>query len=88
MSHEYECVLPFYIDTEGYSDRDRLMFVCGFEICQLVDQIKAGYRGARELPIHTENASRVRMMGKYLGVKIETRDSGTEGWTWIEVIDP
>lgn len=30
-SAEFQPVMSFWIDTDGYSDRDRMMFVCGVE---------------------------------------------------------
>lgn len=44
-------VTPFWIDTEGYSDRDRLMFVAGVEFQMIREELEVG--GAR--PIHREN---------------------------------
>lgn len=49
----------FFIDTTGYTDRDRLMFMCGFELCLLGQELKAGGKVVRV--IHRENTSRVRM---------------------------
>ena len=28
---EFSLEMPFFIDTDGYTDRDREMFVCGVE---------------------------------------------------------
>lgn len=51
---------PFWIDTDGYSSRDRDMFVAGFEYglvyCNLVT------RNACTLQIGMENFDRTRML--------------------------
>lgn len=79
-------ILPFYIDTEGYTGRDREMFVCGYELSLVVQEIREGFRGQRPMPIHTENGSRLRMLASRLGVKMSIRacDEGKE-WSWLTV---
>lgn len=62
----YGLVMPFWIDTEGYTDRDRNMFTCGVEFQMIYDAIRSG-RGWNQC-IHNENTSRVRMMCGKLGV--------------------
>lgn len=80
---EFELSLPFYIDTDSYSDRDRLMFVCGVEFSQVVYLIQSGWRGSR--PIHRENESRIRMVAKDLGVKVTTSPY-SDYETWSELL--
>jgi len=79
---EYEPLMSFWIDTDAYSDRDRLMFVCGVEF----EMIYATIKDLRDWCqcIHTENESRVRMMCGKLGfpVKLERVD---ETWTHCEI---
>lgn len=82
---DYQCVMPFFIDTDGYSDRDRLMFVCGVEFEMLYQKIRGGARGKFDVPIHTENESRVRMMCGKLGLVAVIEPSGTDGWSYLEV---
>ncbi len=79
-------VLPFWIDTDGYSDRDRNMFVCGFEFCMIADDLKDGWSGCR--PIHRENESRVRLLCAHVGVACEIRQhTGYDGCeTWSDLL--
>lgn len=82
----YECEMPFWIDTNAYTDRDRLMFVAGSEFTMIYDLLKSGWRGTRVL--HRENESRVRMMCGRLGLKCTVRQhEGYEGCDeWSELI--
>lgn len=79
---EWSPVMPFWIDTDGYTDRDREMFVCGVEFQMIYEAIKAGRCWSQ--CIHTENESRVRLMCGKLGspCKMERYD---ETWTWCEI---
>ncbi len=52
---------PFWIDTAGYTDRDREMFVCGYEFCAILGHITTHAEGLTVL-IHRENESRLRML--------------------------
>src|SRR5690242_16551768 len=75
---EYGLVMPFWIDTDGYSDRDRLMFCAGVEFEMVRQQLKSGWRGMRL--IHRENESRLRLMCGKLGVRCSvSQHSGYEG---------
>ncbi len=65
---EYGLEVSYYIDTDGYSDRDREMFVCGAEYQMIYESIKAGEVWSKA--IHTENASRVRMLCKRLNAQV------------------
>ena len=81
-SSDFGLVMPFFIDTDGYSDRDRLMFVCGVEFQMVYEAAKAG-RGWNQA-IHTENESRVRMMCGKLGLPCKvTRHCDT--WSELEI---
>ena len=62
MSNEAEwgMVQSFWIDTSAYSDRDRLMFVCGVEFEMVRRMLDGRWEGSHT--IHTENESRIRMM--------------------------
>lgn len=78
--------MPFWIDTDGYTDRDREMFVCGVEFQMIYREAMAGTFIDR--PIHRENESRVRMMlGKLrIGCTI-TPHEGYEGCeTWSDLV--
>lgn len=85
MEAEYDCVMPFWIDTEAYTDRDRQMFVCGVDF----EMIRQAFQSGRPVDrtIHTENESRVRMMAAKLGRQIQMEASGTEGWTFLWTTD-
>lgn len=56
--HSLAC--PFWIDTDAYTDRDRHLFVCGYEFHQLLHCIRNPGTG-RLFTFHRENESRVRM---------------------------
>lgn len=56
----FELVTPFWIDTDGYSDRDRLMFCCGVEFQMIREELRS--HEAFNRPIHAENESRVRLL--------------------------
>lgn len=57
---KFSLEMPFWIDTDAYSDRDRLMFCCGVEFEMLRKQFQAG--SPIKTTIHRDNESRVRMM--------------------------
>jgi hypothetical protein len=61
----YRMSMPFWIDTDAYSDRDREMFVAGVEFEMIYCQLEAG--GPFKRTIHRENESRTRMMCGRLG---------------------
>lgn len=75
---EFSPVMPFFIDTESYSDRDREMFVCGVEF-QMVYQTVTDKRDWCQC-IHTENESRIRMMCGKLGLPVKM-DRHCDTWT-------
>lgn len=86
----YGLELSFHIDTDAYTDRDRAMFVAGYEFSTIVHRMRenAGFC----LTIHRENESRVRMAAAKLGrrVAIETcsDDSDPAGeWSFLEVFE-
>ncbi len=83
---EYSIVCPFWIDTDGYTDRDRLMFVCGVEF-EMLCRLLSNWSGSR--PIHRENESRVRMLCGRLGIQctIEPHQDydGCETWSELKV---
>lgn len=78
---EYGLVMPFWIDTNGYTDRDRLMFCAGVEFEMVHKLLESGWRGPRL--IHRENESRLRMMCARMGVKCEIKQH--EGYDGCEV---
>lgn len=85
QNEEYGLLVSFFIDTEGYSDRDRQMFVCGAEYAMIFSEVVGlrysappGTKIARL--IHTENSSRLRMMCGRLGLRCQVvPHSGYEG---------
>lgn len=58
--HEFGLVQSFYIDTDAYTDRDRLMFCAGVEF-EMIRQ-KLNDPEFTSTTIHRENESRIRMM--------------------------
>lgn len=80
---EYEAIMPFWIDTDGYTDRDRKMFVCGVEFEMVYQCIKNKHNWNQ--CIHTENESRVRMMCARMGVQVKM-ERHCETWTYCEIL--
>jgi len=63
--HNYGLVCSFWIDTDAYSDRDRGMFVAGYEFAGIVERLRHD-ADLFEMTIHRENESRTRMAaGKF-----------------------
>lgn len=54
-----------YIDTDGYTDRDRLMFGCGVEFHMVMKHMTSDRRPLDKM-IHRENESRIRMLAGQL----------------------
>lgn len=78
----YEMLMPFWTDTDGYTDRDRQMFVCGVEFEMLRNELQVSERVSRT--IHTENASRARMMAHRIGRTCVIEPSEVEGWLYFQ----
>ncbi len=57
---EFGPVIPFWIDTDAYTDRDRHMFVYGFEFSTITNHIRFN-DDELSTTIHRENESRVRL---------------------------
>lgn len=55
-------VIPFVIDGDGYSDRDRAMFVAGYEFCQVATMLADHPGEPISRPIHSENEDRIRVL--------------------------
>lgn len=51
---------PFLIDGKGYTDRDREMFVCGYEFAQNHAFLMTGSETAWPRLVHRENEFRLR----------------------------
>lgn len=79
---EYGLAMPFWIDTDAYTKRDREMFVCGVEFEMVYRELKAG--GPVTRTIHKENESRIRMMCGKMKRKC-TMKHAAEGWTFLEI---
>ncbi len=83
----YVLDIPFWIDTDGYSDRDRLMFVAGFEFAKIVRVLEREepYDG----PIHRENESRIRLLcskfGRTCQIEPHFGYRGCETWSQLVV---
>ncbi len=78
---KYDLVMPFWIDTDAYSDRDRLMFVAGVEFEMLRRELQTGSPVCRT--IHVENESRARMMAAHLKRRCSIEPSGVDGWSYF-----
>lgn len=59
----FDICVPFIIDGDAYSDRDRAMFVAGYEFCQIRNFLEVNPPGTElSKPIHNENVDRVRVL--------------------------
>ena len=79
---EFSLEMPFFIDTDGYTDRDREMFVCGVEFYMVYQAVKAG--SGWKQAVHNENVSRIRMMCHKLGV-VPTLERHDDEWTELTI---
>jgi hypothetical protein len=61
----YSLKYPCWVDTDGYTDRDRQMFICGIEYYMLALELEGP--GEVKRYIHAENASRVRLLAGKIG---------------------
>lgn len=68
---------PFWIDTDGYSDRDRLMFCCGVEFYLMLNQIMNDPRDI-QATVNRENESRIRLASARFNRKCHIKQS--EDW--------
>ena len=82
--NNYELLVPFWIDTDGYSDRDREMFVCGVEYYMVYQDLKKPEQSTR--PIHVENESRIRMLAAKMNRKVRLQRYCDE-WTTLTVLE-
>jgi len=80
-----EIDIPFWIETDGYSDRDREMFSAGFEFSDVIDQLLSSKKKFTR-QIFTENSSRVRLLcGKFRRLCYITIDREDEKYSTLEV---
>lgn len=79
---EFSPVVPFWIDTDGYTQRDRDMFTCGVEF-QMIYQAILDKRDWCQC-IHTENESRVRMLCRRMNVPV-LLERRCDTWTHCEI---
>jgi hypothetical protein len=80
----YGLKVPFWIDTPGYTDRDREMFTCGIEYYMLAQELECD--GEMKRFIHAENASRVRLLAGKLGRQVTVEACNQEqfpGWWFV-----
>ena len=61
-SDGFRIVAPYWFDTDAYTDRDRLMFVCGAEFEMVMDYLRSDDNGPMGRTIHKENESRIRLL--------------------------
>ena len=80
--NEYSLVMSFWIDTDGYTDRDREMFVAGVEFQMLYAAVRDG-EGWNQC-IHSENSARARMMLANMGASY-TMGLSKGGWVDLKV---
>lgn len=79
-----ELIAEFYIDTDGYTDQDRAMFVAGFDFCKIVDRLR--YEDGRShLTIRSENASRARMAAAKFGRNVKIGVGTCPGYSCLEI---
>ena len=88
-SGEYGLVTPFWIDTDAYSDRDRLMFVSGYEFAQVAYHLR-DVDEEFKTTIHRENESRVRMAAAHFRRKVtmshcEEKVDPAGTWTYLTI---
>jgi hypothetical protein len=80
----FQLFIPFVIDGDAYSDRDRAMFVAGYEFCQIRTFLEVNPGEPLAKPVHPENADRLRVLCGRFGriCEIEPID-GT--WSWLDI---
>ena len=83
-SDEFQLSIPFIIDGEGYTDRDRAMFVAGYEFCQIRSLLHDMPEGGINRPIHSENVDRVRVLCGRFGRRCEI-EAVDETWSQLTV---
>lgn len=66
---EWGPILPFWIDTPGYSRRDRQMFVAGVEFLMVTNEMRH-QDGEHRTTVSRENTSRLRMAAGQLGRRV------------------
>lgn len=76
----WQMLVSFFIDTPGYTDRDREMFVCGAEYAMIHRSIQKD--GKFVGLIHNENSSRLRMLAKVMNARLDVKRIDD---TWSEV---
>lgn len=86
---EFGLVCPFWIDTDAYTDRDRQMFVCGYEFATIMHHARNSPEPFRST-IHRENESRLRMMCARFGWSCEIEACEAEHdpdgtWSYFEM---
>lgn len=85
-SVEYGFIQSFFIDTDGYTDRDREMFVCGWEFCEIYYAAKSGNLTSRT--INSENSSRVRIMLSKKGIIHSIEPTEYAEWSELKIQEP
>lgn len=86
---DFGLVCPFWIDTGAYSDRDREMFVCGYEFAELLRHIRHD-AGELKTTVHRENESRIRLacarFGRTCTTAICEQEHDPEGtWSYLTI---
>ena len=69
LMNDYELSTSFYIDDDGYTDRDRLMFVCGVEFEMIYRLLQRGCKNMIDRPVHQENVPRIVKLCQSLNIK-------------------
>ena len=83
---QYELHIPFWIDVDAYSDRDRLMFVCGCEYIMICNALGCG-KYVNKQAIHVENESRLRMFCGRMKIKY-TIERYDDEWSLLTTENP
>lgn len=85
--NEYGLVTSFWIDTDGYTDRDREMFCAGVEFDMILRLLEDGWEGTRVL--RRENETRVRLLcaKRRIPCRIDQHEGyeGCETWSQLFV---
>ena len=80
----YSLKVPCWVDTDGYTDRDREMFICGIEYYMLAQELEGD--GEVKRYIHAENASRSRLLAGKLGRQVTIEPCSHDnfpGWWYV-----
>lgn len=81
---DFQLFIPFVIDGDGYNDRDRSMFVAGYEFCQIRTHLEMHPNDPLSKPVHSENADRLRVLCSRFG-RICIIESLDDTWSQLDI---